>query len=267
MELTTLSRRLQALTGSPQLSHAYLFCGSGALQQALNFSAALLCGQPAEGSACGHCSACIHFLAGTHSGFQWITASGGGHKIETIRHLHKLAYLSTLESPMKVFLLQDAELMGEPAANCLLKILEEPPENCVFILTANHLDSLLPTIVSRCQRFSFASDEETETAAVDMQAAACFLRELPSMPISQVLLIAKEREKDAAAQEGFFAALLRVLHQAAVGKTELPMGRKKALDSAIMMENAIDYLRKRVRQQLLTDVILLRLWQNSRSEG
>ncbi len=264
MELIQLSSRLQTLTGSSQLSHAYLFCGSGATDQALSFSAALLCQQPIQGAACGICPSCVRFLAGTHSDFHWITADSGGHKIETIRHLHKLAYLSTVESSLEVFLLQEAEQMGEPAANCLLKLLEEPPESCVFILTANNLDILLPTIVSRCQRFSFGPSDGGETAMSAIAAAEAFLRDLPNMPISQVLLIAKEREKDVEAQEEFFSALLNVLHRAAIGKTILPMGAKKALDSAIMMENAIDYLRKRVRQQLLTDVILLRLWQNSR---
>ncbi len=267
MEIARLSPYLQAQLAANQLSHAYLFCGDGAPEQAMAFSAVLLCPAAESGAPCGVCPSCLRFAAGTHSDFHLVEPEGTGHKIEAMRHLHSLAALSSIESAIKIFVIRDADDMGEPAANSLLKLLEEPPAGAVFVLTSKSADTLLPTIVSRCQCYSFGqlesqSSDLPEVAQV-MAEAERFLSDLPEMTVTQVLLLAKDREKDPVAQEAFFTALLKLLHGAATGRIVLPMGRDKALHSAIMVENAIDYLRKRIRQQLLTDVVYLRLWQNS----
>ncbi|MEG1661128.1 MAG: hypothetical protein RR332_01310, partial [Clostridiales bacterium] len=159
MEIANLSPFLGTEILTKQLSHAYLFCGEAGFAQAMALSAALLCPHTKAGRACGVCPICLRFAAGTHSDFYLIEPETNGHRIENMRHLHTLAALSAIESALKIFVIKDAANMGEPAANSLLKLLEEPPENTVFILIAESADSLLPTIISRCQCFSFDDGE------------------------------------------------------------------------------------------------------------
>lgn len=76
-------------------------------------------------------------------------------KMEQIREIVEDASFSPSESPRKIVIIRNAERMTEEAANCLLKILEEPPSYMLFILTAPNAESLLPTILSRCSRVRF----------------------------------------------------------------------------------------------------------------
>jgi len=76
-------------------------------------------------------------------------------RIISIRELKKLSSLSMTEGYFKIFLISDADKLNEEAANSLLKILEEPPAKTLFILTTSRKESILPTIISRCQELYF----------------------------------------------------------------------------------------------------------------
>jgi len=76
--------------------------------------------------------------------------------IETIRKIEKEANYTSYEAKRKVFILADADRMNLPAANALLKILEEPPANVLFVLTAAQPSKLPATVLSRCQQVRFA---------------------------------------------------------------------------------------------------------------
>src|SRR5581483_894649 len=77
------------------------------------------------------------------------------HTVETIRKLIEETSLPPYEAPVKVFILHDAHQMLPYSSNALLKTLEEPPFHCYFILLTSSLDSILPTIASRCRKVPF----------------------------------------------------------------------------------------------------------------
>ncbi len=78
-------------------------------------------------------------------------------RISSIREIKDLIYLTGSDNRTKVFLISDADNMNPQSANALLKILEEPPKNSLLILTTSRLNSLLPTIIGRCQKIHFES--------------------------------------------------------------------------------------------------------------
>jgi DNA polymerase III delta prime subunit len=88
-------------------------------------------------------------------------------KIEQIRELRHQISLKPYEGRWKVFIINDADLMTEEAANCLLKTLEEPPGSSVVILVTTNIGALLPTIMSRCQVVKFEPPGQADTAFRD----------------------------------------------------------------------------------------------------
>ncbi len=86
-------------------------------------------------------------------------------RISSIREIKDLIYLTGAENRTKVFLISDADNMNPQSANALLKILEEPPKNSLLILTTAKLNSLLPTIIGRCQKIHFDSISKNDLAA------------------------------------------------------------------------------------------------------
>jgi len=86
-------------------------------------------------------------------------------RISSIRELKNIIYLTGSENKTKVFLISDADNMNPQSANALLKVLEEPPKNSLLILTTSKLNSLLPTIVGRCQKIHFDSISKNDLAS------------------------------------------------------------------------------------------------------
>ena len=91
--------------------------------------------------------------------------------IGTIREIKKESSLSAFEKGKKVFIISDAEMMSDTSGNSLLKVLEEPLSDTIFLLTTSRREKLLPTIVSRCQsvRCDILQDEEIEKALVERE--------------------------------------------------------------------------------------------------
>ena len=144
------------------LSHAYLFVGPahvGKMTLALYLSRAVNC-EDRDGRPCGECSQCLRIAAGQHADVQVLGLSeeteGQGATtrigIERVRELQKQASLHPYEGRYRVFIIDGAQLLTNEAANSLLKTLEEPPPNVLLLLLTTDESSLLPTILSRCQR-------------------------------------------------------------------------------------------------------------------
>jgi len=136
------------------VAHAYLLVGPrhvGKRTLAINLAQALNC----KGSEppCGQCLSCQRIREGKHAD---VTSIGLDSRMEIsiddIRALQHLANLAPFEGKYKIFVIEDAEYLSAEAANCLLKILEEPPPNIVWLLLAAEEERLLPTVISRCQR-------------------------------------------------------------------------------------------------------------------
>lgn len=149
-----------------RFAHAYLLHGMpgvGKKSLAMALAANLFCPDRTI-DACGVCPVCRRVEQKKHPDFFIIEPSGNNIKIEQIREIQKKVQLKPYEGTIKVFLLTNSESMTREASNCLLKMLEEPPADTVFLLTATNLYSLMPTIISRCQTIPVgkASHEEIE---------------------------------------------------------------------------------------------------------
>lgn len=148
--VTTLQN---ALRGG-RVAHAYLFHGPegvGKSTLARIFAMAYFCGQE-QADACGECADCQRFMQGNNPDYREITASGSTIKIDQVREIQREAQFKSYGGKGKIYLLSQAEKLTPEAANCLLKVLEEPPPGTVFLLTADNPHRLLPTILSRCQQ-------------------------------------------------------------------------------------------------------------------
>jgi DNA polymerase III subunit delta' len=134
-------------------SHAYLFTGPaqvGKTTVARAFAQALVC-ERGEGPPCGVCRTCQRVAEGRYPDVQLVKAEKNNIQIDQVRNLQADAAIAPLEGKRKVFIIREIERATLPAANALLKTLEEPAPHVVLLLTSNRRDQVLPTILSRCQ--------------------------------------------------------------------------------------------------------------------
>lgn len=137
--------------------HAYLFAGPagvGRFTLALRFAQALNCTQPPEpGIPCRTCRDCTEIEAKKHPDLTVLEAptEGGSLKVEQVRDARRSLALKPYQSKYRITIFRRFQEATDEAANALLKTLEEAPSYAVLILTADSPESLLPTIVSRCE--------------------------------------------------------------------------------------------------------------------
>lgn len=157
-----------------RIPHAMLFCGTdgvGKFLVAEALAAAILCHAPVHNQACGHCKACRALAAGTHPDFFQIqpeseTKAAPAIRIEAVRKLQEEIARIPLLSERRVVIMQEADKMNEAVANCLLKTIEEPSGQIVFILLTSRPSALLDTIISRCMRVEFGILQPEELVAI-----------------------------------------------------------------------------------------------------
>lgn len=139
-------------SGAP--SHAYLFHGAGGtgkIEAARRFAAALVCGS----SGCGRCADCEKALRGTHPDIVTVEPVGAYITVDQVREVNRSINLHPGEGRARVYIVSPAEAFNAESANAFLKTLEEPPAFVYFLLIASSVDRVLPTIVSRCQLIRF----------------------------------------------------------------------------------------------------------------
>jgi DNA polymerase III subunit delta' len=168
--------------------HAYLITGPqgvGRRTLGLRIAQALNCPQPvAPGEPCRKCRTCGQIERMQHPDLAVIQAEavGGVLKVEQVRELQHVLSLSPYEARFRVALLLRFEEANASASNALLKTLEEPPPQVVFILTAESAERLMATIVSRC--------EVLRLRPLSLQAARQGLETLGGLPPERALLLA-----------------------------------------------------------------------------
>jgi len=149
---------LRTALRSGHLAHAYLFSGIegiGKCTAAVAFAKALNCLTHAD-DFCDNCVSCRKTEKQLHPDFFFVEPEKNIIKIEQVRDIQKKIIFKPMEGRKKVVIIDQAEKLNLHAANCLLKTLEEPPDDTVLILVAGTATPLLPTILSRCQSIRFA---------------------------------------------------------------------------------------------------------------
>lgn len=146
---------LERAVAEDRVNHAYLFLGprgSGQQEAARALASMVLCDQ----GGCGRCDTCLAIAAGTHPDVHHLSPdSATGYLIEQISQLIEDVQLTPIQGRSKVYVIDDADRLRDRAANALLKTIEEPPSGVILILMAPSMESVLPTIVSRCQSVPF----------------------------------------------------------------------------------------------------------------
>ncbi|MBM6675909.1 DNA polymerase III subunit delta' [Olsenella uli] len=155
-----------------RLSHAYLFLGppgSGKHEAAEALAKCVVCPHGGDGT----CDECRRVAHRTHPDVRWLApGSAAGYLVSQIRELIEDAGLAPIRAASKVYVLERAELLRGGAANALLKTLEEPPANTLFVLCARVADAMLPTIVSRCQQVPFRAASAASGVRAIMRSCA-----------------------------------------------------------------------------------------------
>jgi len=172
---------LQRAFASGRWAHAYIFAGSegiGKFKTAREWAKLLLCKKPiienGFADSCGSCQSCMLFEADSNPDFVHIykellefTKDNAGKKtpvdlaIDVVREfLVAKAPVRPTISQRKVFVISEAERLNNSSQNCLLKVLEEPPEYCCIVLLCTRMEKLLPTTKSRCQIIRFGPIDE-----------------------------------------------------------------------------------------------------------
>ena len=149
-------RTIQNAIKTNQVGHAYLFCGPrgiGKTTMARLLAKAVNC-ENSENAPCEQCANCKAAIEGTHPDIIEINAANETH-VEDIRDLIERSKLAPMMGKHKVYIIDEVHQLSSAASSALLKTLEEPPENVIFILATTDPQKLLPTIISRCQQFNF----------------------------------------------------------------------------------------------------------------
>lgn len=152
-----VTRTLRNALATGQTSHAYLFTGprgTGKTSAAKIFAKAINCHHQQDGEPCNECATCKAITNGTLGDVIEIDAASNN-GVEEIRDIRGKAKYAPTEADYKVYIIDEVHMLSTGAFNALLKTLEEPPANVVFILATTEPQKIPATIISRTQRFDF----------------------------------------------------------------------------------------------------------------
>ncbi len=139
-----------------RIAHAYLFCGprgTGKTSIAKIFAKMLNC-KDEDNAPCGVCESCKMASNGSHPDIIEIDAASNN-GVDEVRNLIDKVKYAPMEGKYKIYIIDEVHMMTSGAFNALLKTIEEPPTHVVFIFATTEPNKVLPTIISRCQRFDF----------------------------------------------------------------------------------------------------------------
>ena len=181
-------------------AHAYLFCGSrgvGKTTLARLFAKALNCLEKgADMEPCNQCSSCLEI--GTGQSLDVIEIDGASNRgIDDIRQINETALYSPSLGRYKIYIIDEVHMLTKEAFNALLKTLEEPPEKAKFFFATTESHKVLPTIVSRCQRFDLGRIQLSQITSKLEQIASDLERTAESEALHLIAAFSEGSLRDA----------------------------------------------------------------------
>jgi DNA polymerase-3 subunit gamma/tau len=153
-----VTKTLQNALSGGHVSHAYLFCGprgTGKTSTGRILAKAVNClTSEGKGEPCNSCDMCLAITEGRALDVIEIDAASNT-GVDNIRDLRERVNYAPNEARYKVYIIDEVHMLSTSASNALLKTLEEPPPHVIFVLATTEIHKVLPTIMSRCQRFDF----------------------------------------------------------------------------------------------------------------
>ena len=144
-----------------QIAHAYLFAGprgTGKTSTAKLFAKMINCSGETSEKPCNQCENCLAYNNGNHPDIFELDAASNN-KVDDIRDLIENVNYPPVMGKYKVYIIDEVHMLTTQAFNAFLKTLEEPPTNVIFILATTEPQKIIPTVLSRCQRYNFTKIE------------------------------------------------------------------------------------------------------------
>jgi len=152
-----ITTTLRQSVAQGRVAHAYLFCGprgTGKTSTARILAKAVNCLEPQEGEPCDGCAVCQAINQGRFLDMIEVDAASN-RRIDDFRNIRDKVNFAPSEGRYKVYIIDESHQLTGEASNAFLKTLEEPPGHVIFVLCTTEPHKVLPTIISRCQRFDF----------------------------------------------------------------------------------------------------------------
>ncbi|MFZ7333584.1 DNA polymerase III subunit gamma/tau [Streptococcus pluranimalium] len=217
---TVISTTLKKTVDSGKISHAYLFSGprgTGKTSAAKIFAKAMNCPNQVDGEPCNQCDICRDITKGSLDDVIEIDAASNN-GVDEIRDIRDKSTYAPSRATYKVYIIDEVHMLSTGAFNALLKTLEEPTENVVFILATTELHKIPATILSRVQRFEFKA---IKLADIRKHMASVLDEESVSYDKDALTLIARRAE-------GGMRDALSILDQALSLSTDQGVSREIA---------------------------------------
>ena len=150
-------KTLQNAIATNRIAHAYLFCGprgTGKTSVAKLFAKAVNCTHY-DRECCDECASCKAALSGNHPDIIELDAASNN-SVDTIRDIVEEVNYAPMLGRYKIYIIDEVHMLSASAFNALLKTLEEPPAHIIFILATTDPQKVIPTVLSRCQRYNFS---------------------------------------------------------------------------------------------------------------
>lgn len=230
-----ITKTLKNALATKQTTHAYLFAGprgTGKTSCAKLFAKALNCPNQVNGDPCNECETCKAITAGRLNDVIEIDAASNN-GVEEIRDIRDKVKYAPTQADYKVYIIDEVHMLSTSAFNALLKTLEEPPANVVFILATTDPHKIPATIISRTQRFDF----KRITSGAILERMEYILKQ------KQFEYDEKALNVIARAAEGGMRDALSILDQVlSFGDNKVTLDNALLVTGSVTRENLIKYL-------------------------